>query len=127
MKKLTKIAIGLCLLASAVVSSPVSAQEACLTTVNAGAATVQTQMYEQGCMLLSFSAGIITRDYKFNCCGTSASIRINYNDWDAIRSAGKLDGLRYQLYKKEGDTYYMTFRKIVGTTVTSIAGEDMFK
>lgn len=127
MKKSPKAAVfALSLLSLALVPDSTSAQT-CITVVNAGAATVQTQMYEQGCVLLTFSAGFITRDYTFNCCGQSQPIRINLNDWVALLNAGKLNGLRYQKYQKEGDTYYMIFRKIVGTEVTTIPGEDLFK
>ena len=72
----------------------------CIKTVNAGAATVLNQMYEQECALITFSDGVITRDYKFNCCGGSTWVRINNNDWNKISKEGNLNGLRYQLINK---------------------------
>ncbi|KAK9722696.1 hypothetical protein K7432_002508 [Basidiobolus ranarum] len=36
----------------------------CIKTVNAGAATVLNAIYEQECALITFSSGVITRDYK---------------------------------------------------------------
>lgn len=101
--------------------------EDCIKTVNAGAATVQTQLYEQGAALMDFSSGIITRDYKFNACGPSAFIRVNGNDWNKLASEGKVDGLRYQYPTKDGNAYSLTFKKMVGSTPQIIKGEDFFK
>ena len=64
-------------------------------TINTGAATVVTQLYESPCTILGWSSGAITKDMTANCCGPSAVIRINANDWNQLVQQGKLDGLRY--------------------------------
>ncbi|WP_237741497.1 hypothetical protein [Anabaena sp. PCC 7108] len=101
--------------------------EECITTMNQGSATVPLGLYEQSCATLGFSSGSITKDVKYNCCGQSATIRINGNDWQNLIGQGKLDGLRYEKFDKDNTTYTLTFRKVVGTTPESIAGEDFFK
>lgn len=68
-----------------------------INIVNTGAATVTNTIYEQGCALITFSDGFITRDYKYNCCGGSTWIRINNDDWENIRKESHLNGLRYQV------------------------------
>jgi hypothetical protein len=99
----------------------------CLKTINQGAATVPLGLYEQSCATLSFSSGTITKDVKYNCCGPSVTIRINGNDWQNLIGQGKLDGLRYEKFENSSNNYTLTFRKVVGTTPQSIAGEDFFK
>ncbi|MBD2384904.1 hypothetical protein [Cylindrospermum sp. FACHB-282] len=101
--------------------------EECITTMNQGAATVAIGLYEQSCATLSFSSGVITKDVKYNCCGPSVTIRINGNDWTNLIGQGKLDGFRYQKIDHNNSTYSLTFRKVVGTTPQTIAGEDFFK
>lgn len=96
----------------------------CIKTVNAGAATVLNQMYEQECALITFSSGVITRDYKFNCCGPSVWIRINGNDWEKIRKEGHLNGLRYQKVNKNDNSYSINFRKMNDKTPESISPEE---
>ncbi|ORY00721.1 hypothetical protein K493DRAFT_335273 [Basidiobolus meristosporus CBS 931.73] len=84
----------------------------------------KTQLYEQGCALITFSSGVITRDYKFNCCGTSVWIRVNGADWETLRQAGKLDGLRYQRVSVSDNTYSIDFRKVDGQSPSNIAPEE---
>lgn len=96
----------------------------CIKTVNAGAATVLNQMYEQNCALITFSDGVITRDYKFNCCGGSTWIRINNNDWNKISKEGHLNGLRYQLINKNENSYSINFRKMNDKTPGNISPEE---
>ena len=79
------------------------------------------------CPTLSFSSGIITKDVTYNCCGAAPTIRINGADWEKLRTAGKLDGLRYQVISKNDNTYSLTYRKMEGQTPTTINGEDFFK
>ncbi|KAK9659833.1 hypothetical protein K7432_018430, partial [Basidiobolus ranarum] len=96
----------------------------CIKTVNAGAATVLNAIYEQECALITFSSGVITRDYKYNCCGASTWIRINGADWEKLREAGNLDGLRYQRVTSKDNTYSIDFRKMSGKTPGSISPEE---
>ncbi|ORX63284.1 hypothetical protein K493DRAFT_343480 [Basidiobolus meristosporus CBS 931.73] len=96
----------------------------CIKTVNTGAATVQTQLYEQGCALITFSSGVITRDYKFNCCGTSVWIRVNGADWEALRQAGSWMAFRYQRVSVSDNTYSIDFRKVNGQSPSNIAPEE---
>lgn len=96
----------------------------CIKTVNAGAATVLNQMYEQECALITFSDGVITRDYKFNCCGGSTWVRINNNDWNKISKEGHLNGLRYQLINKNENSYSIKFRKMNDKTPANISPEE---
>jgi hypothetical protein len=100
-----------------------SAEPDCFKTINAGAATVLNALYEQQCALITFSGGVITRDYKYNCCGGSTWIRINLADWENLRKDGHLNGLRYQRVSKEGDTYSIDFRKMNDKTPGSISPE----
>jgi hypothetical protein len=115
------IFVGLCML-----QGTASGQD-CITTMNQGAATVALGLYEQSCSTLSFSSGIITKDVKYNCCGPSATIRINANDWGKLLGEGKLDGFRYQKIENSNNSYTLTYRKVVGTSITTINGEDFFK
>ncbi|KAK9720407.1 hypothetical protein K7432_004158 [Basidiobolus ranarum] len=96
----------------------------CIKTINAGAATVLNAIYEQECALITFSSGVITRDYKYNCCGASTWIRINGADWEKLREAGKLDGLRYQHVTSKDNTYSINFRKMSGKTPGNISPEE---
>jgi hypothetical protein len=100
-----------------------AAEPSCIETINSGAATVLNALYEQQCALINFSGGVITRDYKYNCCGGSTWIRINNNDWESLRKENHLNGLRYQTVSKEGDTYKIGFRKMTGQTPGDIAPE----
>lgn len=103
-----------------------SAEPDCFKTVNAGAATVQNALYEQQCALITFSGGVITRDYKYNCCGASTWIRINGNDWETLRKEGHLSGLRYQTVQVQDNTYTIGFRKMTDQTPGDISAEDFF-
>ena len=98
----------------------------CVQTLNQGAATVALGLYEQQCPTLSFSSGVITKDVKYNCCGSAPTIRINGADWEKLRTAGKLDGLRYQVITNSNG-YSLTYRKMNGQTPETINGEDFFK
>ncbi|ORE08748.1 hypothetical protein BCV72DRAFT_224493 [Rhizopus microsporus var. microsporus] len=93
-----------------------NAEPDCFKTINQGAATVALGVYTQQCATISYSGGVITSDVKYNCCGPSVWIRINGADWNKLVADGKLDGLRYQ----RSD---LTFRKVVGTTPTTISAE----
>ena len=55
------------------------------------------------------------------------TIRINGSDWERLRTAGKLDGLRYQVISNSGNTYSLTYRKMVGQDPTTIDGKEFFK
>lgn len=89
-----------------------NAEPDCIKTVNSGAATVLNQMYEQGCALITYDNGIITKNYKFNCCGPSVWIRINGKDWERIRKEDHLNGLRYQKVNKNDNSYSISFKKM---------------
>ncbi|MFE8595792.1 hypothetical protein [Archangium violaceum] len=114
--------LGLCLL-----QGSASGQDTCVKTMNQGAATVALGLYEQQCPTLSFSSGVITKDVTYNCCGAAPTIRVNGSDWEALRTAGKLDGLRYQVITNSNNSYTLTYRKMVGQTPTTIDGKDFFK
>jgi hypothetical protein len=98
-------------------------------TINTGAATVVTQLYENQCVILGWSSGAITKDMTANCCGPSAVIRINGNDWNQLVQQGKLDGLRYVRVSKNSDgAYVIQPRKVeTGGKPVTIAGGDFFK
>ncbi|RCH86610.1 hypothetical protein CU097_002787 [Rhizopus azygosporus] len=93
-----------------------NAEPDCFKTINQGAATVELSIYTQKCAMISYTGGVITSDVKYNCCGPSGWVRINYADWEKLRSDGKLDGLRYQRPD-------LTFRKMVDTEPTTISAE----
>ena len=114
--------VGLCML-----QGTANGADSCLQTINQGAATVALGAYEQQCATISWSSGVITKDVKYNCCGPSVTIRVNGNDWNKLLSEGKLDGLRYQKFDKDGNNYALTFRKVEGKSITTINGEDFFK
>lgn len=120
-KHMGAIFLGLCLL-----QGSASGQD-CIKTINQGAATVTLGLYEQSCPTMTFSSGVITKDVKYNCCGQSATIRVNGSDWNRLMAEGKLDGLRYQKIDHADQSYTLTFRKVVGTQPTTINGEDFFK
>lgn len=113
---------GLCML-----QGSASGQDCANKTINQGAATVALGLYEQQCVTKSFSSGVITKDVTYNCCGSAPTIRINGNDWETLRQAGKLDGLRYQVISNSGNSYTLTFRKMVGQTPTTINPDEFFK
>lgn len=98
-------------------------------TINTGAATVVTQLYESQCAVLGWSSGVITKDMTANCCGPSAVIRINGNDWNQLIDQGKLDGLRYiRVSKNNEGAYVIEPRKVeTGGKPVSISGADLFK
>ena len=98
-------------------------------TINTGSATVVTQLYENQCVILGWGSGVITKDMTANCCGPSAVIRINGNDWNQLIQQGKLDGLRYIRVSKNSDgAYVIEPRKVTtGGTPVTIAGGDFFK
>jgi hypothetical protein len=122
-----KIVASVCLLWLSLSYGTAQGAEDCIKTMNQGSATVVQGMYEQSCATISWSSGIITKDVKYNCCGPSTTIRINGNDWNRIIGEGKLDGLRYQKFESSGNTYTLSFRKVVGKQPTDIAPEDFFK
>ncbi|RKG64282.1 hypothetical protein D7V88_42125 [Corallococcus terminator] len=71
---------------------------------------------------------MITSDVTYNCCGPSATIRINGTDWNRLLAEGKLDGFRYQKAdtNSNGSTT-LYFRKVVGRELTNIPPEDFFR
>jgi hypothetical protein len=97
-------------------------------TINTGAATVVTQLYESQCAILGWSSGVITKDMTANCCGPSAVIRINGKDWNTLVDQGKLDGFRYiRVSKDNGGAYQIEPRQITGGKPVTISGADFFK
>jgi hypothetical protein len=98
-------------------------------TINTGAATVVTQLYENQCAILGWGSGVITKDMTANCCGPSAVIRINANDWNKLIGEGKLDGLRYVRVSKSNEgAYQIEPRKVeTGGKPVTISGADLFK
>ena len=98
-------------------------------TWNTGAATVVTQLYESQCAVLGWSSGVITKDITGNCCGPSAVIRINGNDWNKLLGEGKLDGFRYIRFSKNNEgAYQIEPRKVeTGGKPVTILGADLFK
>jgi len=98
-------------------------------TWNTGAATVVTQLYESQCAVLGWSSGVITKDITGNCCGPSAVIRINGDDWNKLLGEGKLDGFRYiKVSKSNEGAYQIEPRQIAsGGKPVSISGADFFK
>ncbi|NTX10988.1 hypothetical protein HUA76_09345 [Myxococcus sp. CA056] len=122
-----KMMAGLCLVWLCLSQGTAQGAEDCIKTMNQGASTVTLGLYEQGCMTMSWGSGIVTKDVTYNCCGTSATIRINYADWERLRTEGKLDGFRYQKADSSSGSYTLYFRKVVGTEVTNIPPEDFFK
>lgn len=123
-----KMMAGLCLVWLCLAQGTAQGAEDCIKTMNQGSSTVKLGIYEQGCMTMSWNAGVITTDVKYNCCGPSATIRINVDDWSRLLAEGKLEGMRYQ--KADIDSYgayTFYFRKVVGTGPTNISAEDFFK
>ncbi|MEG4292845.1 hypothetical protein Q5692_29940 [Microcoleus sp. C2C3] len=97
-------------------------------TINTGAATVVTQLYESQCAILGWSSGVITKDMTANCCGPSAVIRVNINDWSKLIGEGKLDGFRYVKVSKNTDgAYVIEPRKVTDSKPVTISGGDLFK
>jgi hypothetical protein len=98
-------------------------------TINTGAQTVVTQLYENQCAILSWDNGLITKDMKANCCGPSAVIRVNINDWNKLGKEGKIDGLRYiYVPKDKNGTYQIGVKKMTSSgTPVFISGADFFK
>jgi len=98
-------------------------------TINTGAATVVTQLYEHPCAILGWSSGVITKDMTANCCDSSAVIRINAKDWNKLLGEGKLDGFRYIRFSKSNEgAYQIEPRQIAtGGKPVSISGGDFFK
>jgi hypothetical protein len=98
-------------------------------TINTGAATVVTQLYESQCAILGWSSGVITKDMTANCCGPSAVLRINANDWNKLIGEGKLDGLRYvRVSKNTEGAYVIEPRQVTtGGKPVTISGGDFFK
>ncbi|WP_338873401.1 hypothetical protein [Myxococcus stipitatus] len=122
-----KLAAGVCLVGLCLTQGAAQGAEDCITTMNQGAATVALGLYEQSCATITWNAGMITSDVTYNCCGPSAVIRVNGNDWNRLLADGKLDSLRYQKFDKSGGSYAIPFRKVVGNSPTTISGEDFFK
>lgn len=98
-------------------------------TINTGAATVVTQLYESPCAILGWDSGAIAKDMTANCCGPSAVLRINGNDWNQLIEQRKLDGLRYiRVSKNSQGAYVIEPRQMTtgGKPVTR-SGGDFFK
>ena len=86
------------------------------------------QLYESNCAVYSWDGGLITKNFTANCCIQSVWIRVNINDWNALVSAGKLDGLRYERANKDSNgAYILGFRKMVGTAPITISADDFSK
>ena len=98
-------------------------------TISTGAATVVTQLYESPCTILGWDGGTPTRNMTANCCGPSAVLRINGNDWSKLLEQGKLDGLRYVKVTKPSEKKYVIEPRQMGTggNPVSISGRDFFK
>ncbi len=98
-------------------------------TINTGAATVVTQLYESPCAILGWDSGAIAKDMTANCCGPSVVLRINGNDWNKLIGEGKLDGLRYVRVSKSNEgAYQIEPRKVeTGGKPVTISGADFFK
>ncbi len=98
-------------------------------TISTGAATVVTQLYESPCTILGWDSGTIAKKMTANCCGPSAVLRINGNDWNQLIEQGKLDGLRYiRVSKNTQGTYQIEPRKVTtGAQPVTISGGDFFK
>jgi hypothetical protein len=98
-------------------------------TLNTGSATVVTQLYESECAILGWGSGVITKDMTANCCGPSATIRVNLNDWNKLSTEGKLDGLRYVYAPKDKDgAYQIGVKKMTSSgKPVFISGADFFK
>jgi hypothetical protein len=98
-------------------------------TISTGAATVVTQLYESPCTILGWDGGTPTRNMRANCCGPSAVIRVNGNDWNQLIEQGKLDGLRYiRVSKTPEKKYVIEPRKVeTGGNPVNISGADFFK
>lgn len=104
------------------------AQSSCsATTWNSGAATVLENLYQSQCAVYSWSSGLVTKTFTGNCCVASVFIRVNGNDWNALVTSGKLDGLRYEKVSKTDAGYTLEFRKVTGTSVITISSEDFSK
>jgi hypothetical protein len=95
----------------------------CLKTLNTGAATTIPVFYEQPVAFYGWSGGVITNDMYYNSCGQTATIKVNYADWDKLVKAGKLDGLRYIYKPKDGP---INIRKVAGTAPTDVKIEDFY-
>jgi hypothetical protein len=116
----------LCLGLLAAIAAPSSNAHACAAnTYSSGASTTMDQLYKSECAVYGWDSGLITKNFTANCCITSIWIRVNYNDWYALQTAGKLDGLRYQrvINNSDGSTS-ISFRKINSTGFTVISSED---
>ncbi len=98
-------------------------------TINTGAATVVTQLYESPCAILGWGSGVIAKDMTANCCGPSVVLRINGNDWNQLVEQGKLDGIRYiRVSKNTEGAYQIEPRKMTtGGQRVTISGGDFFK
>jgi hypothetical protein len=98
-------------------------------TITTGAATVVTQLYENPCVILGWGSGFPTKDMTANCCGPSAALRVNGNDWNKLVEQGKLDGLRYIRVSKNNDGAYVIEPRQMATggNPVSISGRDFFK
>lgn len=98
-------------------------------TINTGAATVVTQLYESPCAILGWDSGAIAKDMTANCCGPSAVLRINGNDWNQLIEQRKLDGLRYiRVSKNSQGAYVIEPRQMTtGGKPVTISGGDFFK
>jgi hypothetical protein len=98
-------------------------------SINTGAATVVTQLYESPCVILDWDDGVPTRNMTANCCGPSAVLRVNGNDWNRLVEQGKLDGIRYIRVSKPSPRMYVIEPRQMATggNPVSISGRDFFK
>jgi hypothetical protein len=98
-------------------------------TINTGAQTVVTQLYESQCAILGWDSGVITKDMRANCCGPSAVIRVNINDWKKLVDEGKLEGIRYVRVSKNNEGAYVIEPRqmTTGGKPVTISGADFFK
>jgi hypothetical protein len=99
----------------------------CIKNISQYGGTIPLAIYEYPCTTITWGSGLANKPVLYNCCGSTITLRINGSDWDRLVAAGKLDGLRYQRITKENETYNLLFRKVVGTTPTTIEATDFFK
>jgi hypothetical protein len=102
--------------------APALAAAPCDQTLNTGAATTKEVFWFQPLAFNGWSGGVITNDMYFNGCGSTVSLKINGEDWERLRQAGKLDGLRYIKY----DGTNLGLRKIQGTQPVDVSKDNFF-
>ncbi|MCP3063599.1 hypothetical protein LXT21_32970 [Myxococcus sp. K38C18041901] len=92
--------------------------QSCIESGYMGAAdsVLVANMYLSNCAFISRSnSGFPERKYTFNCCASSAVIRVNQTDWNNLRNQGKLDGLRYQQIFWDGNSYSVSHKRMKGS------------